>query len=94
MCTMNSWCDQEGREHYRHEVTAITLFGENWPELESATVQLVVHGFDDDDAVPMLAIVDSEGNQRNIVLSWDDAHSLAMKIVEMHRTFARLRVPQ
>lgn len=94
MCTTNSWCDQSEREHYRHEVTALTTFGEGYPEPESMTTQLVVHGFDETDAKPMLAVTGSDQIQHNIVMTWDDAHRLAMKLVEMHRTFARMGIPQ
>lgn len=91
-----SWCDQGDRPHTRHEATALTVAGEGWTEHRNRAVgvQLVIHGMDDTDAAPMLALVGPDLQQHDVVLDWPVAHQLAMAIVSEWRRFQRLSAPQ
>lgn len=78
------WCDQGGRPHTLHEATLGTWSGGAFRgEQRLVTVQVVVHGYGDDDVVPMVSIVDSSSlEQVDSVLDWDDAMSLGSALVD------------
>lgn len=47
------------------------------------TVQVVVHGYGDDDVVPMVSLVDSSSlEQADSVLDWDDVMSLGNALID------------
>ena len=77
------WCDQGERPHSRHEATLGTWSGSAFSgERRVMTVQVVVHGYGDDDVEPMVSIVDSASlGQVDSVLTWDDALSLGNALV-------------
>lgn len=78
------WCDQDERPHTRHEATLGTWSGGALRgEQRLVNVQIVVHGYGDDDVVPMVSLVDSSSlEQVDSVLDWDDAMSLASAILD------------
>lgn len=86
------WCDQQDRQHVRHECTPFTVIGQGWTRNEATSIQLVIHGLDDTDAQPMIALVTPDNEQVDATLSWADAHGLATAIIEQNRTFARLQL--
>jgi hypothetical protein len=46
------------------------------------SVQVVVHGYGDDDVAPMVTMVDSASlNQVDCVLDWEDAMTLGLELV-------------
>lgn len=78
------WCDQGGRPHTRHEATLGTWSGTSFTgEQRAVSVQIVVHGYGDDDVVPMVTLVDSSSlEQVDSVLDWNDAMSLGSALVD------------
>lgn len=78
------WCDQGERPHSRHEATLGTWSGSAFTtERRVMTVQVVIHGFGDDDVEPMVSVVDSASlDQVDSVLTWGDALSLGHVLVD------------
>lgn len=93
-CSRSTWCDQGDRDHLECEATIGTWFGvaQTGPR-RPVMAQLVVHGLDDDDAAPMLVLVDGL-EQTDCTLGWDQWHEMAMEMVGEHRRFRRLSTPQ
>lgn len=79
-----AWCDQGGRPHTLHESTLGTWSGDAFRgEHRLVNVQVVIHGYGDDDVVPMVSLVDSSSlEQVDSVLDWEDAMSLGSALVD------------